>query len=81
MHGFTAPATHDATEFGGTFSLTNTISGAGYVGWFGTQRGYIIDSKNSTTAHADNPTENRQGLISFNDTARFDPLNTPNDDR
>ncbi len=76
-----------AVELGGTFSLTNSTSGAGYVGWFGAERGYLISSETVATDAVINganvPTENHQGLTSFHDTARFDngtPDDTDDDD-
>ena len=55
---FYGTGTHDATEFGGTFNLSN--SEAGYVGWFGAKADiYSYVAKTSfdtaTTSHADLP--------------------------
>ncbi|MCH9843971.1 MAG: transferrin-binding protein-like solute binding protein, partial [Alphaproteobacteria bacterium] len=65
---FYGPATN---EFGGTFSLQNTDSLAGYVGFFGGQIGYILTETTTTTVIADTiPAFNQHGLTGFNDTNR-----------
>ncbi|MCH9845826.1 MAG: transferrin-binding protein-like solute binding protein, partial [Alphaproteobacteria bacterium] len=74
---FYGTGTDVATELGGTFNLSN-IDGnaiAGYVGFFGTQRGYLIDANDITTeteiaGETVPATFNANGITSFVDPNR-----------
>nr|MCH9845532.1 transferrin-binding protein-like solute binding protein [Alphaproteobacteria bacterium] len=69
---FYGTGTNAAKEFGGTFSLQN--SRTGYVGWFGTQQKFTINS--IATNHADTPTTfNQHQLTGFDDPNRVSKSN------
>ncbi|MCH9844659.1 MAG: transferrin-binding protein-like solute binding protein [Alphaproteobacteria bacterium] len=70
---FYGTGSNEASELGGTFSLTN--DDAGYVGWFGVEKLYAISSETLATdamigGDTVPTTFNSNNLTSFNDEAR-----------
>ncbi len=56
----------NAEEFGGTFNFGTTDSTIGYVGLFGTERGYVIDAKDAVATDSDNvPVQSLDSATSF----------------
>ncbi len=59
-------------EIGGTFNLINSDNSAGYVGFFGGERGWVISANDAVTTTTDgtDPSLNTNSLANFTDSPK-----------